>query len=388
VSEFDVAIIGGGPTGSAAALTLLRYSKLRPVVYERSSYDVWRVGETLSPGVFPLLSYLDAQSVLTDRGQRRAYATSAAWGNADVVSRDFLFTGGGDAWHLDRAEFDASLARLIVERGGTVLTGTALAAENISPGWTIGTPASRRLMPAASTPPLSSSVPERQRGTLPASAGEDAGAPIHARFVIDATGRHAAFARAQGAHATLEDHLTGLVAIFEGGVDDRSATLVEAVEDGWWYSARLPANRMVVAFMTDADIIRASHLQMRDAWLAHLDNAHATRARVGDAQRQQGPIVCPAHSQILDPISGDGWIAAGEAAVSFDPLSSMGIGYAIASGVQAARIAASSLNGDTEHAQLFGADIRKHYEAYLARRKAYYALEQRWPDSPFWMRRH
>jgi 2-polyprenyl-6-methoxyphenol hydroxylase-like FAD-dependent oxidoreductase len=62
VSEFDVAIIGGGPAGSAAALTLLRYSKLRPVILERSSYDVWRVGETLSPGVFPLLNYLGACS--------------------------------------------------------------------------------------------------------------------------------------------------------------------------------------------------------------------------------------------------------------------------------------------------------------------------------------
>jgi flavin-dependent dehydrogenase len=343
VSEFDVAIIGGGPAGSAAALTLLRYSKLRPVVIERSSYDVWRVGETLSPGVFPLLAYLGAERVLTDRGQRRAYATSAAWGSDDVVSRDFLFTGGGDAWHLDRAEFDTSLAQLVEERGGAVRTGTAFSAE--------------------------------MKETL------------GARFVIDATGRHAAFARTQGAHATMDDHLTGLVAIFEGGADDRSATLVEAVEDGWWYSARLPLNQMVVAFMTDADIVRAGHLHERDAWLARLDATRATRPRVGDARLERGPIACPAHSQILDPIAGDGWIAAGEAAVGFDPLSSMGIGYAIASGIQAARIAASAIGGNTEHAQLFASDVRKHYDGYLERRRAYYALETRWPESPFWKRR-
>ncbi len=345
VSEFDVAIIGGGPAGSAAALTLLRYSKLRPVILERSSYDVWRVGETLSPGVFPLLGYLGAEAVLTDRGQRRAYATSAAWGSADVVSRDFLFTGGGDAWHLDRAQFDASLAQLVVERGGTVLTGTPLTAEAME--------------------------------------------SIAARYVIDATGRHAAFARTQGAHAIAEDTLTGLVAIFEGGHDAQTATLVEAVEDGWWYSARIPENRIVVAFMTDADIIRAGHLHERDTWLARLGETRPTRIRATDAQLVHGPVACPAHSQILEPVAGDGWIAAGEAAVGFDPLSSMGIGYAITSGIQAARIAAGSIAGaDATHARLFASDVRKHYDAYLARRHAYYAIEKRWPESPFWMRRH
>ena len=340
MNEFDVAIIGGGPAGSAAALTLLRYSKLRPVILERSSYDVWRVGETLSPGVFPLLQYLGAEAVLTDRGQRRAYATSAAWGSADVVSRDFLFTGGGDAWHLDRAQFDASLAQLVTERGGTVLTGTPFTADTLG-----------------------------------------------AKYVIDATGRHAAYARTQGARAIAEDTLTGLVAVFDGGQDKQTATLVEAVEDGWWYSARLPENRIVVALMTDADIIRAGHLHDREAWLSRLGTTRPTHARVADAQLVHGPVACPAHSQILDPVAGEDWIAAGEAAVGFDPLSSMGIGYAITSGIQAARIAASSLGGDREHAQLFASDVRKHYDAYLARRRAYYAIEKRWLESAFWKRR-
>ena len=338
MTDFDVAIVGGGPAGTAAALTLLRYSKLRPVVIERSHYDGWRVGETLSPGVLPLLNYLGAESVLTEHGQRPAYATSASWGGADVVSRDFLFTGGGDAWHLDRTRFDRSLADLVVDRGGTVLLGTT-------------------------------AVPT-------------------ARFVIDASGRHASFARTQGAHATADDHLTGLVALFEGGDNSQTATLVEAVEDGWWYSARLPDQRTVVAFMTDADVVRASHLSEEQAWLERLGETRPTRLRIVDARLVHGPVACPAHSQLLAPLAGDGWIAAGEAAAGFDPLSSMGIGYAITSGIQAARVAASTLGGDTTHARLYASDVTRHYQAYLARRQAYYLIEKRWPDSPFWARRH
>ena len=352
MSDFDVAIVGGGPAGSAAALTLLRYSKLRPVIVERSSYDGWRVGETLSPGVLPLLQYLGAEQILEAHGQRRAYATAAAWGSADVVSRDFLFTGGGDAWHLDRNRFDASLAELVKERGGTVLTGTAASA------------------PAG-------------RWSLPLSDGST----INSRFVIDATGRHASFARTQGAHATSDDHLTGLVTIFEGGDVNQTSTLVEAVEDGWWYSARLPNDRTVVAFMTDADVIRSNHLHEENAWLERLGDTKPTRLRIVGAQLVHGPVACPAHSQILDPVCGDGWLAAGEAAAGFDPLSSMGIGYAIASGIQAARVAASTLGGNTDHARLYASDVTAHYRAYLARRQAYYLVEKRWQESPFWARR-
>jgi flavin-dependent dehydrogenase len=339
--NYDIAIIGGGPAGSAAALTLLRYSKLRPVVIERSHYDTWRVGETLSPGVFPLLSYLGAEHVLADHGQRRAYATAASWGTPDVVSRDFLFTGNGDAWHLDRMRFDRSLAELVTARGGTVLTG---------------------------------------HSALPPD--------LTARFVIDASGRHATYARSRGARAIADDHLTGLVSIFEGGHDSQTATLVEAVEEGWWYSARLPENKTVVAFMTDADVIRANHLHEPEAWLEALGATNKTRLRIVDAHLVNGPVVCPAHSQILDPVFGDNWLAAGEAAAGFDPLSSMGIGYAITSGIQAARVAASTLSGRTEHAALYAADVNRHYRAYLEKRQAYYAMEKRWPDSLFWARRY
>ena len=327
---FDVAIIGGGPAGSAAALTLLRYSKLRVVVVERSNYDGWRVGETLSPGVRPLLRYLDATSVIENDGHLTNYGTAASWGSDDTVSRDFLFVAAGEGRHLDRARFDRSLAQLVRERGGVVMTNCTWESANVD-----------------------------------------------ARYVIDASGRHASFARARGARVIAHDNLTGIVAIVAGDRVRSGGTLVEATPDGWWYSARLPENRAVIAFMSDADIIREQRLHETAVF----------QSRIGDAEILHGPTVCPAQSQMLDKPYGDGWIAAGEAAIAFDPLSSMGIGYAITSGIEAARVAASSLAGG-DGAPAYAADIAAHFQSYLARKREYYSIEQRWRDRPFWARRH
>jgi flavin-dependent dehydrogenase len=203
-----------------------------------------------------------------------------------------------------------------------------------------------------------------------------------ARFVIDASGRHAAFARRRGARVIAHDNLMGLVAIVAGKQAYDGGTLIEAVPDGWWYSARLPDDRTVVAFMSDIDIIREQHLHETSAWLRLLDQTNATRARIGDVEILREPSACPAQSQMLEPPFGDGWIAAGEAAVAFDPLSSMGIGYALTSGIEAARFAAAGVKADS-----YAADVASHFEAYLKRRREYYCIEQRWSDRPFWERR-
>jgi flavin-dependent dehydrogenase len=73
--------------------------------------------------------------------------------------------------------------------------------------------------------------------------------------------------------------------------------------------------------------------------------------------------------------------------VAFDPLSSMGIGYAIASGIQAARFAANALSGNDPQFHLYRDDVNNHFNAYIARRRDYYNLERRWSDRPFWRRR-
>ena len=93
-------------------------------------------------------------------------------------------------------------------------------------------------------------------------------------------------------------------------------------------------------------------------------------------------LSCAADTARLDRFHGDGWIAAGDAAASFDPLSSQGI----MSAMQAGQRAADAVLG-RESFSGYTAMIEASVQRYLVQRAAVYAQERRWADAPFWRRR-
>jgi flavin-dependent dehydrogenase len=94
-----------------------------------------------------------------------------------------------------------------------------------------------------------------------------------------------------------------------------------------------------------------------------------------------------ARTQRLDVIEGDGWLAVGDAAMSFDPLSSEGISKGLEWGRKAAGVAAAFCRGDRSAAKEYRESLEAAFSEYLVTRYRYYSVEKRWPDAPFWRRR-
>src|SRR5262249_51899525 len=117
----------------------------------------------------------------------------------------------------------------------------------------------------------------------------------------------------------------------------------------------------------------------------HTSARIARRVSRGEAPR---PRLFPAASQRLDSCAGDGWLAVGDAASAFDPLSARGVTSALQGAVRAAAAIARQLAGDTRALSWFRDTVVADYDTYLDQRAAYYAVEQRWPESPFWRCRH
>jgi len=357
--QTDVCIIGGGPAGAATALTLGRYTKHRCLVIESSNYDSPRVGETVSSGLMPLLSYLGAESILTDRLTAKAYGSAGAWGSDSVTERDSIYSRGGQGLHLDRLGFDRALAAATNSLGDILRTGTRFR-----------------------------DVARQHDGWVVDIEGPRGHEQVLAKYIVDATGRQARVARRMGAQRLVSDRLVGLVCHFalpEGPAVQ--TTFVETIADGWWYTAPLPNRQAVVALMTDADLLRALDLRAITGFLAKLATTAHAGTRLLGAHPITEPRVFPSESHVLQPAVGAGWVAAGDAACAFDPLASLGVGYAITSGIQAARIVDEWLRGENGLAEAYPGDIAGHAATYSAQRQELYSAERRWPNSPFWKRR-
>ncbi|MEN3331103.1 MAG: hypothetical protein V7641_468 [Blastocatellia bacterium] len=362
---FDVVILGGGPAGTATALSLIEHQpSLSIAIVEASEYDRPRIGETLPPIAQPLLQQLQVWERFSNDHHLAAYGTCSAWGSDELLDNEFIYHPHNRGWHLDRRCFDAMLAEEAVKRGVTLYTASTL---------------------------LNSRKSEDDQWQLTLQGKDKREARMAAAFVVDATGRRAVFARQQGARKVRLDQLLGVFVFFNqaGGQPlTDSYTLVEACEEGWWYWALIPDARIVVACMSDADIVKKQKLKSSAQWFAWLNRTRYVRGRLSHAAPLTRPAVQAAYSYRLDKMVGEGWLAAGDAATTFDPLSSQGIFKALRSGILASYAILDYFKGNRSGLERYEAALMQEYESYLETRLEYYSQERRWPHSPFWQRRH
>jgi flavin-dependent dehydrogenase len=353
--QFDVAIAGGGPGGSATALSLLSHApSLSVVLIEATRYDSYRVGETLPPPTRAILEHLDVWDSFKGQHHHEAHGTSAAWGGPLPHHNDFFFLPANIGWHLERAAFDAMLANEAQRRGAALILDTRVRdPRRTAEGW-----------------------------RLSLSNGDT----IAARFIVDATGG-AALARRCGARFVEADRLVGIAGFFDHCNGD-PRTLVEAFEHGWWYTAGLPKSRRIVVCMSDADVARRMRMHETKEWRRTLATMPNVGTTVGKSEVAETVIVRSASSRRLEPVMGDDWLAVGDAASRFDPLSSQGIVKALRSGIFASYAISDWLErGDDTGLKRYGRYVSEEFKSYTEIREKYYREEQRWPESEFWRRR-
>ena len=320
-----------------------------------------RIGEALPPAARRLLADMGLLDGFLAEGHTPCYGNRAVWGARTPEVTDFMRDPDGYGWHLDRARFDSWLRSVAVARGARLL--------------------------APATPSLIGRSDGRWQVQLTTDRGI---VDLSAAFAIDAGGRTAPLARRLGAKRRATDRLVC------GWVHGRAhstgqgagLTTVAASADGWWYTAPLPGEWRVLAFLTDADLpaARIAHLGTRLAeHAADTDEVGAIMAECEFVAEQGG--FTAAHSSTLELCIGEGWVAAGDASMTFDPLSSQGLLHALFTGLAAAEAADSFLSGDTGAPGRYQQIMDGVQHAYRQHLTLSYASEARWPTAPFWQRR-
>lgn len=329
-----IVVVGGGPAGCAVAVVARRLG-YEVVLLDNDRRPATWPGESVPAGGGELIASVFGSDVLS--GSSVAYGTAAAWGSDDLVAHDFMAHWSGHGWHLDRSRFDDSL-RDVARSEGAEVVSTHVAAIGGQPGaWVVNDKWS-------------------------------------AEWLVDATGRAGAVSARLGSEMRRCDDQVALIRTVPDAGGER-VTTVESGPCGWWYSTPLPQGSRVAALITDADLVGGD----RDAaWTRALAATRHISSLVGDVADSRTSAY-PAGTAYRNPIVGDGWLAVGDAAVSFDPLSSQGLITGI---VMAAR-AATMLGALDE----WVADYVAVRDEHLQARSEILSAETRWADAPFWARR-
>ena len=142
-----------------------------------------------------------------------------------------------------------------------------------------------------------------------------------------------------------------------------------------------------MTFLTDADIFADGQGREDNYWLDQLKKTMHTKKRIAPILGDLNVRAVAANSSRLDKFSGKNWLAIGDAAMAFDPLSGQGIFKALQSAFEATEAIQQHLAGSRTALREYSVDARREFEAYKNKRSAYYSKEKRWPDSLFWQRR-
>jgi flavin-dependent dehydrogenase len=184
------------------------------------------------------------------------------------------------------------------------------------------------------------------------------------------------------------DDLVGVIGRTTPAQVSDALVLIEAVQNGWWYSAGLADGSVVATFQTDPDLVDVSQAARQTNWREQISNTRITVTRSRAIVGINDLRVRTARTQCLNKLGGEGWLAVGDAAMSLDPLSSEGISKGLLWGKHAACVAAAYCKGDRSILRAYQRDVERAFSEYLVLRHQYYSAEQRWKDSPFWARRH
>jgi flavin-dependent dehydrogenase len=375
--RFDVVVVGGGPGGSVCA-SRLRQGGASVLVLEKERFPRFHLGESLLPQSLPVL---EAIGVL-DRVEATFLPKYGARFHDDALGRTDRFSFDG-AWKNER-DHSFEVPRDLFDQ--TLLEHAQSLGADVRQEWTV-TGAVRE--------------GERVVGVL-AKAPDGSDARFDARYVVDASGRDALFAR----HSRSTEKIVDLdqTAIFthyegvprqpgklEGDIDIVIFRESPNARPNWFWIIPFKDGRTSVGAVVSRAWIKAHRARLDEKTIEQAgDDVTALFRMAVEESRSATELLGPAKmvwpraraaadfSYRVTTLVGEGWLAVGDAAGFIDPLFSTGTHVAMCGAKTAAETLLGLLapGGDGDEAAKLKAwetELAKGAETFILAVQAFYA---------------
>ena len=321
--DFDVLVIGGGPGGSAAALTL-RQRGLSVAVLEKDRHPRFHIGESLLPRNLGLMEELGVAEAVADLPHLDKYGAAFMMahgrGEAAHMGFDQGLIAGRPTWNVERAAFDDMLLRRCEAAGASVFEETPVKSiDRLDAG---GCAVTTRL------------------GTFTG------------RMLLDASGHGTVVGRHTGRRRTDGDANLRRVAYFEhfSGADmprgrDAGTPKLIMADEGWFWLIGLDGRRTSVGFVAEPTLCKEIGVPADRMLRWAVERAPAVRRHLKHARGPATNRVVADFTYTCAPFFGPGHFLVGDAAFFLDPIFSTGVTLAMIGGNAAANHAADVLEG-------------------------------------------
>lgn len=353
--DTDIIIVGSGIAGMVLSVLLTQKGVEHIVLSREGRVADLALAETLPPSALPLLQKMGVLELFERTAIQKTYGYHSVWGRPVVADNNFF---------LHRPY-----------QYGLKIDKAAIIGE-------LGQQQKMRLRYYSKEWRLQCS----DAGIVATWEHNGQAATATGKIIVDATGRKRAVLNKLGIGTTDYDGLTAFSCHIPYIKHPKlvHSVVVEAFEEGWGIASRLDEATNVMTLFTHLRNPVLPLLKHVGNWRGVLSATtylkellpETTDVRVKGSKANSSKAQC---------IAGKNWLAVGDAAISFDPLSSHGVTNALYTVAQATTAITQHLQHGAEDAlDDYGKTLSDIFAQYLQTKDHIYQTERRWPKSNFW----